>query len=145
MTREPIPRPVLIYGLLGLIPFLAPAAVAGLRPAWAGPALGIEAAYAALIISFLGGARWGLAIGRPAPGLGTTSLSMLPTLAALALLSLPGPRRYVQLVGLATVLVLQWVWDLRASASAPPWFARLRTLLTVGAVCGLLGAALSAS
>jgi len=144
MTREPIPRPVLAYGLLGLIPFLAPVAVAWLRPAWAGPALSIEVAYAALILSFLGGARWGLAIGRTVPDLLTISLSMLPTLAALALLALPGARRYVQLVGLATALVLQWAWDLRAPSPAPPWFARLRTLLTIGAVCGLLSAALRA-
>lgn len=142
MTREAPPFPVLIYGLLGLIPFLLPPVLAWAHPPFAELALSIQAHYAAMILSFLGGARWGLAASRPAPGFAVVSLSMIPTLAALALLEMPSPFRGWQLFGLAFALAAQWAWDL-LSPYLPPWFARLRTVLTLGAIVGLLGGVLA--
>jgi hypothetical protein len=137
MTAHPaIPPVVLGYGLAGLIPFWAPA-VAGLAWPEARAMAGLLlAAYAALILSFLGGARFGRAVLGTPPSVATISLSMLPTLAGLAILALPPSLRTVQLLSLAAALSVHWLWDLR-DASAPAWMPRLRTILTAGAVGGL--------
>ncbi len=136
-----IPRSVLAYGLLGLIPFLAPPVVALARPDLAGAAIRAQIAYGALILSFLGGVRWGLAVMEgAAPRAETITLSMLPSVGAFGIVTLMsrGPR--LELLALTVALIAQWLWDQRAS-EAPPWFARLRTILTVGAVAGLLAGA----
>lgn len=140
-----IPRVVLLYGLAGLIPFLAPPVVGVVWPQMAPLAGTVLSLYAALILSFLGGVRFGFAVIRPeagGPNVVTVSLSMLPTLAALAIvLATPGAQA-VRLLALAAALALHWQWDVRA-AGLPPWYPQLRTLLTAGAVAGLAaGAAL---
>jgi hypothetical protein len=140
MNRPLIPKSVLVYGLLGLIPFLAPPALTAAVPAHGGFLALIALAYGALILSFLGGARWGLAAATPAPGLLTISLSMLPTLAGLALLLYPALLRPLQLLALAALLTLQFVWD-ALSKAMPPWYSRLRAILTLGAVTGLVAMA----
>lgn len=137
MAPHRIPRPILAYGLAGVLPFLALPLLA-LVPAWQAPALAALAAYAALILSFLGGARWGLEASRPAPRLGTVTLAMAPTLAGFALLLLPVELRAVQLAALAAALAVHLAWD-RGSVGLPAWYPRLRTLLTAGAFSGLLG------
>ena len=140
MNRAPIPRSILAYGLMGLIPFLAPPLLTAAIPAHGGFLALIALAYGALILSFLGGARWGLAVATPAPGFGTVSLAMLPTIAALALLLYPGLARPLQLLVMAVMLTLQFVWD-ALSAGLPPWYTRLRAMLTLGATTGLVAMA----
>ena len=130
------PRVILVYGLLGLIPFLAPPLVGLAAPQFADVAGALLAIYAALILSFLGGARWGLAVTASRPDPLTISLAMLPTLAGLALLAAPRGHLGLQLGGLVIALGLQWLWDIR-SKGLPAWYPRLRTLLTVGAILGL--------
>ncbi len=142
MPRSPTPIPAgpLIYGLLGLTPFVAPPVLALARPGLAPVLLQAQAIYAALILSFLGGARWGFAVLRDPPPLRTVSLSMLPTLAALGLLLAPerlGPWR---LGGLALALALHGLWDARGGAG-PSWYPRLRAGLTAVACLGLLAGA----
>jgi hypothetical protein len=123
-----------------LIPFLAPPLIALARPDLADATLAILATYAALILSFLGGARWGFAVAAPTPNLIQVSLSMLPTLAGLALLIAPLGSRKLQIVALAIALLFQGFWDLRGNGG-PPWYPRLRIVLTLGATVGLaLGA-----
>ena len=142
MTIAPgTPRVVLIYGLLGLIPFLAPPVLGGLFPDWSAFAAQGLALYGGLILSFLGGARWAMAV-RQAPVKGwVVSLAMLPTLVALALLLLPADRRAAQLAGLAVALLIHGVWDIR-SRGLPDWYPRLRLVLTLGGVIGLTAGAL---
>jgi hypothetical protein len=135
------PGVVLIYGVLGLSGFLGPPLVALLAPGHADLALTLLIAYAALILSFLGGARWGLAVSRPSPAPVTISLAMLPTLFALGLVMLPPDMRLWQVAGLALGLSLQWLWDMRARG-LPVWYPGLRTLLSGGAVAGLLAGAI---
>ena len=135
--NDTAPRAVVGYGLLGLIPFAAPVAFTLIWPQWGGLATLLQALYAALILSFLGGVRWGLAISRPPTSALTISLSMLPTLAALAILALLSHAPRLELWALSLALTLHWAWDARAH-EAPAWFARLRTLLTLGAVSALL-------
>jgi hypothetical protein len=129
------PRAVLIYGLLGVIPFVAPALAGLLWPALRPAMLTILTLYAALILSFLGGARWGLTVGTAAPSPLTVSLAMLPTLVGLAILLMANDRPAC--LGLAAGLMVQWLWDVTA-IGLPGWYGRLRTILTAGAVTGLL-------
>lgn len=129
-----IPPVVLIYGVLGWIPFLAPPLAGWLIPDLRPLALDILSHYGALILSFLGGARWGLAVGKPEPSARVVSLAMLPTLVGLGLLLLPP---FPRLLGLAAALGILCLWDLRG-AGLPAWYGRLRVILTVGAVAGLL-------
>ena len=136
-ARPPVPSPVLIYGRLGLIPFLAPAPAAWLWPDLAPAAGMLLAVYAALILSFLGGARWGLAVAAPKVDGRIVSLAMLPSLAGLALLMLPEAWRGWQLAGLAAAHALQGLWDLRAT-TVPAWYASLRGQLTLAALAGLV-------
>lgn len=60
--RETIPRVVLIYGVLGLAPFLAPPLIGYLAPERSALTATALALYGGLILSFLGGARWGVEI-----------------------------------------------------------------------------------
>ncbi len=129
-------RAVLVYGLLGIIPFWSLPAAILLAPTCAGFAAAVEVFYGALILSFLGGARWGLAVSQAAPNPLVVGLAMTPTLAALAVLVVtPGEIRF-QLLLLAAALTLSWCWDFTAKG-LPLWYGRLRTGLTLGAVGGL--------
>jgi hypothetical protein len=135
--HKAVPVAVLIYGLFGIIPFLAPPIAGFIIPEVKTRAGFILVLYGGLILSFLGGARWGFANAHPPPAPRVVSISMVPTLAALALLAAPADWRRSQLIGLAAALALHWLWDLRATG-LPAWYARLRTMLTAGAIAGLL-------
>lgn len=136
-----IPKSVLIYGLLGLIPFLAPPLMAFATPAHADILGLVVLVYGALILSFLGGARWGQEVLRPAPRAMTITLTMLPTLAGFGLLLATTIARPSQLTAMAALLALHLVWDAGATGM-PPWYPRLRLLLTLGAIAGLAAMAL---
>jgi uncharacterized protein (DUF697 family) len=140
----PAPRAVLVYGLLGIIPFWSLSAAAVLAPGWTAVAAAVTSLYAALILSFLGGARWGLAVREAAPDPIVVGLAMTPTLAGLAALVLLHGSVRLQLPTLAAALVASWAWDITA-AGLPPWYGRLRTLLTLGAVGGLLAGVMQVS
>jgi hypothetical protein len=105
---------------------------------WSDKALGL---YAAVILSFLGGARWGRAVSETAPDPRLIALSMAPSVAAWGLVLLPAGHSGLQLAGLAGALVLHLLWDLR-SKGLPGWYPRLRLILTAGAVAGLAAGAL---
>ena len=134
VRRPPVPTSVAIYGALGLIPFWAPTAIAWARPELTDAMREALAIYAALILSFLGGARWAFAVARPAPSAWTVSLAMLPTLVGLGLLLAPEGAR---LPGLALALAAMGAWDL-LPGDPPPWYPRLRLPLTLGAVGGVV-------
>ncbi len=139
MTARP-PPVVTLYGLLGLIPFLVPPLMPIVAPGWRDFAAQVLVLYGALILSFLGGARWGLAVAGLNPSAWVVSLAMLPTLVALTLLLLPSDR--LRLLGLAFALALNWVWDV-LSDRMPDWYPTLRTILTAGAVIGLVAGAVT--
>lgn len=119
--------------LAGLIPFLGCAALFVLRPEtgdlWVGPL----AAYGAIILSFLGGARWGRALAEPQPRVGTLILSNLPAVAAW-LTFLPSVSAALQVGVLMVGLIAMLAWDWN---SAPGWYRALRLTATVGAVLSL--------
>ena len=138
--RTAIPPPALALGLGGLVPFAAGATAAWLPHAGLA-AVGLAAlgAYGAVILSFLGGVRWGVelfdeaALARWTP----LGLSVLPSLVAwAALLAPPAPM----LALLAAGLVAQYALDRTAVRAGvlPVWYGRLRTVLTVGATAATL-------
>ena len=134
-TGQPpaIPGPVLAWGLAGLIPFAGLPLLALALPAlaaWSDRALGL---YAAVILSFLGGARWGQAVQSVRPDARLIALCMAPSVAAWGLSLLPDT---------AAALALHLLWDTRAEG-LPPWYPRLRLLLTGGAVASLAAAILT--
>lgn len=130
------PPTVLVYGLLGIIPFWSLPITEFLARSWTGVAAAVEAAYAALILSFLGGARWGLAVRDASPNTMVVGLAMTPTLAGLAVLVFMHGEMRVQLLALAAALTLSWAWDFSAKG-LPPWYGRFRSILTLAAVGGL--------
>ena len=146
MSESPAtpPRVVLVYGLLGIIPFWSLSLARLVAPSLAGLGVIVAALYAGLILSFLGGARWGLAVREPAPNPAVIGLSMIPTLAGLAALVVLHGQARAQLLVLAAALALSWAWDVRAEG-LPAWYGRLRSLLTLGAVAGLCVGALQVS
>ncbi|MFB0614184.1 DUF3429 domain-containing protein [Aurantiacibacter poecillastricola] len=136
-TTPPAAR---LLGFAGLLPQAAclVAAFAG-PPEWRWSALAIGWAYAALILSFLGGAWWGLASGSPDGGRNAPAWlwisAVLPSL--LALLTFlpwvfgaiwPGPSLFV----LGGALVLSVLVDARLVTVRPSWWMRLRTPLSLG-------------
>lgn len=133
-----------LVGLAGVIPF---AALAGLYLV-GDKTTGAEAArallvYAATILSFLGGVRWGAEIARaPTPRIGVVVASVVPALIAWALVA--GPLDLpVQLGGLLAAFIGVWLWDAR-SQTLPQWYRRLRVALTLGAGLSLLAALVGA-
>jgi hypothetical protein len=136
----PGPPPLLsVLGALGVAPFWAPVLAALAWPQERAVAVDALAAYAAVILSFLAGARMGMAIVEDHPSAGTLGLSMAPPVLAWILVLLPvGPGS--RLVLLALALLAHAVWDARARFT-PVWYARLRWRLTLGALAGLLSGA----
>lgn len=135
-----IPAIVLFYGLAGLIPFLAMPVGTLLAPDFRWQFNEALLWWSAIILSFLGGARWGAAVQAPAPAPGLIGLAMLPSIAGWAILLLPATMRVAQFLALAVALALHLVWDAR-SAGLPGWYFRLRLVLTAGAVSALLAQA----
>ena len=134
--------PALLLTGAGAIPFIGLVIAMSVMepPTNATMALWLQT-YAAVILSFLGGIRWGLEIARPAPSGAVLGLSVLPALAGWAILPpaiilLPGPRWFLAYAGL---FALQLVWDL-VSARVPGWFKPLRAGVSIVVVASLVAA-----
>jgi hypothetical protein len=138
-----IPGVALALGLAGLVPFVAGALAlwAPLPVLTADLGLKLAIAYGAIILSFLGGIRWGTAIGpydTGRQGLEFTA-SVLGSLAGLAALFIPPvPALTLLIAG----FLLQALWDVLSveAGRLPGWFGKLRMLLTAGAVISLTAA-----
>ncbi|MDZ7824125.1 MAG: DUF3429 domain-containing protein [Ahrensia sp.] len=99
--------------------------------------------YGAVILSFLGGIRWGVAmVGHGAQKMRQTELvlSVMPSLLGWAAVFMP---RAEALYFLSACFIVQGIWDYRLTQSgrAPRWFKKLRILLTVlvSATLGVAG------
>jgi len=139
-NTQQIPQTALILGLAGLIPFIATAVACWLfdneLQAKAQFALG---AYGAVILSFLGGVKWGVLVNDKTKleKWGPIVLSVVPSIVGWLALLLPV---FATLAVLSGMLVLQYFLDTASvkEKMLPPWYGRLRTLLTTGAVISLL-------
>jgi len=141
LQRHRVPRPALYLGAGGLIPFVVMAAALVIAPR--DDVLFALGAYGAVILSFLGGIRWGLAIrggdsGHNDAALGRwLAISVSPSLAGWAALLLPAGAG---LLLLAVAFALMLALDVRAARAnlAPAWYPRLRVPLTAVVVACLL-------
>jgi hypothetical protein len=139
-----IALPFRLLGYSGLIPFAA-AAVALFGPAsWRGLALPALAAYGAVILSFLGGVHWGLAL-RATPEEAPAAwprlaLGVLPALVGWVALLLPArPGLALLAAGVLAVAAVETAAARRGLV--PRSYLGLRWALSLGAgACLLLGA-----
>jgi len=138
-----VPLAPACLGGAGLLPFVGLALIVWVGPSgWQISALDALAAYAALILSFLGGVRWGLAAAGlgGGPGWLPLGLSVVPSLYAWGVLFSPDPARLVLLsIGFAGLLAADLALTRRGGA--PPWWPTLRWPLSVVAAVSLLIAA----
>ena len=120
--------------LAGLIPFVGCAALVLLTPDGARVWVEPLTVYGAIILSFLGGARWGRTMAGPEPDWLQLVLSNLPAVAAW-LTFLPTVPDGFQLLVMIFGLIAMLYWDLR---SATVWYRNLRLTATGGAALSLL-------
>ena len=136
-----IPAPALILGVGGLLPFAALTVGIVMFPE---PNLsyflGWLVQYGALIASFVGALQWGLIVREPNLSAieqwSAMGWSVCPALVAWVALQLP---QYAGCYLLALLFLVCWLMDWRFARryALPPWYMRLRSLLTAGAVVSL--------
>jgi len=127
------PLPALVLGVGGLVPFVAPPLY---MMYYSGQYCTVleqaHLIYGAVILSFIGGVRWGLTLAHPSQGPSWRNLvySVSPSLIAWpAILVQPLAGYSLLTVGLLTAGVIDVSWP-----GYPVWFKALRVLLTVCAV-----------
>jgi hypothetical protein len=150
-TSVSFPKIPLLLGLGGLIPFVALSAAL---------ALGVDlplftdadsmrvalVGYGVVILSFLGGVRWGVAIKEDETGDGKANrdfiISVVPALVAWFAWFQPAPA---DLWWLAVAHILLGLLDygLACRVLVPEWFGRLRLLLSAVAAASLILAAVT--
>lgn len=140
------PRAALWLGLAGLIPFVAlavliwlPADLKGSPTQWAGPLL---TGYGVVILSFMGGCRWGLAAAGmgQGPNVAMLVISVIPALYAWLVALLPDTQAQPLLaVGLLALLAADL--SLSKTGGAPAWWPTLRWPLSLGAASSLFAGA----
>lgn len=139
-TRR-IPVAALTLGLGATLPFVVLAAAQWLDMPAVSPAAAARTAvaYGALVLTFLGGIRWGTAMGpfgtlRQSLEFATSMLAIVAAAAALALPEIPG------LALMAAGFLTQALWDVLSveAGRLPQWFGKLRMIVTAGAVLPLL-------
>jgi len=138
-----IPAPARSFGLAGLLPFILSALVCWVSPTvfsfpFANSGAFVLCAYGAVILSFLGGIRWGVAMQHASmiQDWRVVGWAMVPSLLGWAALLVPPA---IGLVLLVIGFVIQFIIDYRSTEAGitPPWFLSLRALLTGGAILSI--------
>lgn len=147
-----IPRAPLILGLAGLLPFIAGALVSGIADfeasdtsyplIVAGDGTKLLVLYGTIILSFMSGVLWGFAT--KAEGAKATTGYVLSVLPALWTLFMRGSTTTDTLlyliIGFVGLLMLDYFFY--RERLTPPWWMRLRILLTsIVVICLAIGAA----
>lgn len=141
MTKLSSQAPVIaiVLGGMGLLPFLLATMSNWSGTIWFDFAIPWKG-YGAIILSFMGGAQWGLAVsGQPESTLTSVrryTISVLPALGAwISMILEPRPALVVQLAGFAMILFYD-VWTVSIH-EAPRWYLTLRVRLSM-VVCACL-------
>lgn len=135
------PKPALILGFAGLIPFVTPALVMGVSEIYCPEVAYAQLAYGASILSFLGGARWGFALPESSPAQPdwiNLANSVIPSLLAWMTMLMSesiAPAATMLIMGLGVSLH----YDLSLLPTYPSWFKALRAVLTTVAFFSLVG------
>ncbi|MGI9401522.1 MAG: DUF3429 domain-containing protein [Rhizobiaceae bacterium] len=133
MKPEPLQKTAWYLTLSGFLPF-AGLSIAMLVLGRAHPLFDVLTdafrLYSAVILSFLGGIRWGLALNNQAARPATLTLSVIPAIAGWLSMFAP-PVFSVGIFLLA--FCAQGAWDSTAfhAGKGPIWFARLRIVITL--------------
>lgn len=127
-----------ILAFAGLIPFvLIPVTMLFINQdnALVAPAFNFFRTYSAIILSFLGGVRWGYSLRNEIdePENFILTISVLPALVAWATLLMPQNYNVMTLMILLLAFCAHGAWDsLSASADKlPKWFSKLRVTITL--------------
>jgi len=154
-NRPPIASPIAVppaakwLGVLGAMPFVLLSGIGHLNQSeFQGQTIFALAAYGAVILSFLGGIHWGLAIAGFGPDgdesriSGRLVMSVVPSLIGWGALFLPAAAG---LLVLAAAFAAMLLVDLSAARQtrAPAWYPMLRWPLTLVVVAALTLAALT--
>ena len=132
-----IPKAALFLGLSGLLPFVALGGIAVCQaPAIHRGVYSALMAYGAIILSFLGGVRWGFAINAKSPSNLTLPLMISVTPSLIAWLSLLVRAEY-GIVVLTVSFLLMTLLDFKLQ-SGPAWYLTLRIPLSLGVLTCLL-------
>jgi hypothetical protein len=139
---ESAPAALWTIAIASLAPFPISAVIYGYGPSeWAGPALTILLSWAALMVAFLGGVRWGLETRERQPRWPRLAFSALTAAAALLVLLGRGRLPDVWILGgFVGVFLVQWLFD-HQTPDAPARYPTLSTAIAAGA-CVSLGLAL---
>lgn len=145
-AAQPGPVVAVRLGYAGLLPFvftavyLCFAAMPGTDLPFVETLAHATAVYGAVILSFLGGVRWGIAMAGRQRGMREFVLSVLPSLLGWGAALLPPVAAMAVLAG---GFLMQAGWDQRAAikGSLPLWYATLRRRLSMVVTVALLVAA----
>ena len=134
LSDEPPPSVALVWGWMGVVPLAACAIAAlALTPETAALASRVAIAYGAIILTFIGGVHWGLAMKDIDASTQLYTVGIVPSIVALcAVLAPPVAGIPVLIAGFIALLGYD-LWVVRR-AFAPRWYARLRVPLTLSVV-----------
>jgi hypothetical protein len=135
---EPVPAALWIIAILALTPFPAAAIVYCYGPPRLdAPALTVLLTWSAMVLSFLGGVRWGLETREPRPRWMRQSFSALCAVAAAVVLLARhrAPDSWI-LAGFIAAFLIQWLFD-HQTPNTPSRYPMLSTALTSGACVSL--------
>jgi hypothetical protein len=139
MSRnESPPAGLWAIALVALAPFPVSALVYAYGPSAAdSPALTVLLTWSAVVLSFLGGVRWGMETGLPTPRWGRQIISALSGIAAWGLLIARDriPVTWILGGGVAAFLV-QWLFD-HQGPDVPARYPKLSTAVTAAACVSL--------
>ena len=141
-----MPRPAAVLGAAGLLPFIACALQIAtgqpLGPRLTGPALYGLLIYGAVVLSFLGGIHWGLAVGSAdrSDSWRRYGFSVVPSFVGWAGVWIGGRAGLITLAAGIAVWCLYELWS-TGLGEAPAWYGKLRIALSVVAAGALAAAA----
>lgn len=116
-------------GYAGLLPFLL-FTIGALLDVYADHALRLFVIYSALIVSFLGGVHWGLALTRDDAPTRQLSWSMLPTIIAVVLFFAGVWVTPLTMLSVLALTHLFWLNFEKRHLQTHPWYLELRGRLT---------------
>ena len=137
-TDRHVPGPIWAIALVGLAVFPVSAGFYAYgSDEVSGHGLSVLLTWSTVMLSFLGGVRWGMEVTQAAPRWTRLAASALSPLAGWGLLVARGDLDTAWLIcGFMVAFILQWLFD-HSAPDVPSRYPRLMTVLTLGACLSL--------